>query len=124
MSEFCKSEPRRLEDELAALDARIERALDLAIELGDIGVAKDRLRSLRAERERLVGSASCTYVAGARLRGSYSITASASRSTGGTYCAATSGQLSSGRASSATSRCGSTTCATASRRPRSRREPT
>ncbi len=48
------SEPQRLEDELAGLDLKIERTLDLGIELGDLGVAKDRLRSLRVERERVV----------------------------------------------------------------------
>jgi DNA invertase Pin-like site-specific DNA recombinase len=49
------AEPRRLESELAALDAKIERALDLAIELGDLAIAKERLRKLRTERERLAG---------------------------------------------------------------------
>jgi hypothetical protein len=35
---IAAAEPRRLAEELAALDARIERALDLvAIELGDLG---------------------------------------------------------------------------------------
>jgi DNA invertase Pin-like site-specific DNA recombinase len=43
------AEPRRLEAELAELDAKIERALDLAIDLGDPG-AKERLRELRDER--------------------------------------------------------------------------
>jgi hypothetical protein len=44
-------EPVRLEAELAALDRKIERALDLAIELGDLDTAKEKLRALRGERE-------------------------------------------------------------------------
>lgn len=39
--------------ELAAVDAKIERALDLAIDLGDMPAAKERLRALRIERETL-----------------------------------------------------------------------
>ena len=37
---------------MAALDAKIDRALDLAIELGDLDAAKERLRALRDERQR------------------------------------------------------------------------
>ena len=48
------SEPRRLEQDLAALDAKIARTLELASEVGDLAVAKDRLRVLKAEREQLV----------------------------------------------------------------------
>lgn len=44
-------EPQQLETQLDALDAKIARALDLAIELGDMEAAKARLRELRAERE-------------------------------------------------------------------------
>ena len=47
------AEPRLLEAELAGVDAKIERALDLAIELGDMAAAKERLRALRVERESL-----------------------------------------------------------------------
>jgi hypothetical protein len=47
------AEPRRLEAEIEALDLKIERAIDLAIELGDMQAAKDRLRDLRSERERV-----------------------------------------------------------------------
>ena len=47
------AEPRLLEAELATLDTKIGRALDLAIDLGDMDVAKDRLRTLRTERERV-----------------------------------------------------------------------
>jgi hypothetical protein len=39
---IAAAEPRRLEEELAGLDAKIERALDLAIELGDLGAAKEK----------------------------------------------------------------------------------
>jgi hypothetical protein len=52
---MARAEPKRLEEELAGLDAKIERALDLAIELGDLGAAKEKLRGLRAERERVAG---------------------------------------------------------------------
>jgi hypothetical protein len=52
---IARAEPTRLEEELAGLDVRIARALDLAIELGDLAEAKDRLRALRAERERKAG---------------------------------------------------------------------
>jgi DNA repair exonuclease SbcCD ATPase subunit len=51
----AKAQPDRLKEELAGLDAKIARALDLAIELGDLVQAKDRLRTLRAERERVAG---------------------------------------------------------------------
>jgi DNA invertase Pin-like site-specific DNA recombinase len=44
------AEPRLLEAELAALDTKVERALDLAIELGDMPAAKERLHALRVER--------------------------------------------------------------------------
>jgi hypothetical protein len=47
------AEPMALEAELAALDAKIGRALDLAIELGDLAQAKERLGTLRAERTRV-----------------------------------------------------------------------
>jgi len=49
------SEPVAIEAALADLDTKIERALDLAIELGDLGAAKEKLRGLRAERERAAG---------------------------------------------------------------------
>jgi hypothetical protein len=39
--------------ELAELDAKIGRALDLAIEHGDVAAVKDRLRDLKAERDRV-----------------------------------------------------------------------
>jgi len=39
-----------LSAQLAELDVKIGRALDLAIELGDLDAAKERLRCLRAER--------------------------------------------------------------------------
>jgi hypothetical protein len=48
------AEPTRIEAELAKLDTKIERAVDLAIEMGDMDTAKKRLRALRDERERLV----------------------------------------------------------------------
>jgi len=51
------AEPKRLEAELADLDKKIDRALDLVIDLGDPG-AKDRLRTLRTERERVAGELS------------------------------------------------------------------
>jgi hypothetical protein len=44
------AQPTQLEADLRRLDMRIERALDLAIELGYAAVAKQKLR---AERERL-----------------------------------------------------------------------
>lgn len=47
------AEPRQLEAQLDELDTKIGRALDLAIELGDMDAAKDRLRNLKAERERV-----------------------------------------------------------------------
>src|SRR5262245_32146542 len=50
------ADPRRLEEELAALDAKIGRALDLAIDGGgDLPAVKERLRALRADRERVAG---------------------------------------------------------------------
>jgi hypothetical protein len=47
---IAAAEPRRLEESLAQLDAKIARALDLAIELGDLAEAKERLGALRDER--------------------------------------------------------------------------
>ena len=44
-----------LEGSLAGLDAKIGRALDLAIELGDMDAVKAKLRDLRSERERVAG---------------------------------------------------------------------
>ena len=44
----------RIEADLAKLDAKIERAFDLAIEMGDLETAKKRLKALRDEREVLV----------------------------------------------------------------------
>ena len=49
------AEPQALEAQLATLDRKIETALDLAIELGDLGAAREKLRGLRAERERIAG---------------------------------------------------------------------
>jgi len=49
---IAAAEPTRLDEQLADLDLKIARALDLTIELGDLDEAKDRLRSLRAERAR------------------------------------------------------------------------
>jgi hypothetical protein len=49
------AEPRALEAELAVLDRKIETALDLALELGDLAAVKDRLRGLRDERGRVAG---------------------------------------------------------------------
>jgi hypothetical protein len=49
------AEPRALEAELAVLDRKIETALDLALELGDVAAVKDRLRGLRDERGRVAG---------------------------------------------------------------------
>ena len=46
-------EPLKLERQLRELDAKIERALDLAIELGEMDAAKERLRELRSERDRV-----------------------------------------------------------------------
>jgi uncharacterized protein (DUF2267 family) len=43
------SEPRQLEAELVELDAKISRALDLAIDHGDVAAVNDRLRDLKAE---------------------------------------------------------------------------
>lgn len=60
---IARAEPTRLEAELGALDAKIARALDLAIELGDLAEAKERLRGLRAERERLAGELARARVA-------------------------------------------------------------
>ena len=40
------AEPRRIEAGLAKLDTKIERALDLVIELGDLPEAKARLKEL------------------------------------------------------------------------------
>jgi len=37
------------------LDQKIDRALELAIELGDVGAAKVKLRALRADRDRVAG---------------------------------------------------------------------
>jgi hypothetical protein len=48
------AEPRRLEGELAELDTKIQRAVDLAIDLGDLPEARERLKTLRDQRERLV----------------------------------------------------------------------
>jgi len=45
--------PNRVEAELAKLDVKIERALDLAIEMGDLDAAKKRLKTLRDERAQL-----------------------------------------------------------------------
>ena len=39
----------------AGVDAKIARALDLAIEVGDLVAAKVKLRELRGERERIAG---------------------------------------------------------------------
>lgn len=50
---MAAAEPRQLEAELAELDTKIGRALDLATEFGDMEAAKARLRELRAERERV-----------------------------------------------------------------------
>jgi site-specific DNA recombinase len=50
---MAAAEPTHLEAQLADLDAKIARALDLAIEHGDLAAAKDRLRDLKAERERV-----------------------------------------------------------------------
>jgi site-specific DNA recombinase len=47
------AEPRQLEAELAELDAKISRALDLAIDHGDVAAVKERLGELKAERERV-----------------------------------------------------------------------
>ena len=47
---IVSQEPAQLEAEIATLDTKIERALDLAIELGDLGAAKNRLRDLKDER--------------------------------------------------------------------------
>ncbi len=47
---IVSQEPAQLEAEISTLDTKIERALDLAIELGDLGAAKDRLRDLKDER--------------------------------------------------------------------------
>jgi hypothetical protein len=52
------AEPRALEAQVADLDAKIGRALDLAIELGNMEAAKRRLRALRDERERVAGQLS------------------------------------------------------------------
>ena len=59
---MASAEPKLLEAELAGLDAKIARALDLAIELGDLVEAKDRLRALRADRERVAGELGRTRV--------------------------------------------------------------
>ncbi len=50
---IAAAEPRRLEETLAQLDTKIARALDLAIELGDLAEAKERLGALRVERARV-----------------------------------------------------------------------
>jgi site-specific DNA recombinase len=50
---MAASEPRQLEAELGELDAKIARALDLAIDHGDVAAVKDRLRDLKAERDRV-----------------------------------------------------------------------
>jgi hypothetical protein len=53
-SRIKSSEPTRIEAELTKLDVKIERAFDLAIEMGDMDTAKKRLKALRDEREGLV----------------------------------------------------------------------
>jgi hypothetical protein len=53
-SRIKTAEPTRIEAELTKLDAKIERAFDLAIEMGDMDTAKKRLKALRDEREVLV----------------------------------------------------------------------
>ena len=45
------------------MDVKIERALNLAMELGEMDAAKERLRGLRAERERLAAELSHVPVA-------------------------------------------------------------
>lgn len=57
---LAAAEPTRLEAALRDLDAKIERTLDLAIEVGDVGTAKERLRTLRTERKRVAGELSRT----------------------------------------------------------------
>ena len=47
---IVSQEPAQLEAEISTLDTKIERALDLAIELGDLEAAKNRLRDLKDER--------------------------------------------------------------------------
>ena len=39
---------------MAKLDTKVQRAVDLAIDLGDLPEAKERQKALRDERERLV----------------------------------------------------------------------
>ena len=48
------AEPTRIEAELTKLDVKIERAFDLAIEMGDMDTAKARLKALRDQRADLV----------------------------------------------------------------------
>src|SRR5262245_8081305 len=60
---MAAAEPRQLEAELANLDAKIARALDLAIEHGDVAAVKDRLRELKGERERIARRLSESRVA-------------------------------------------------------------
>jgi len=52
---LAAAEPTELEARLRDLDTKIERALDLAVEVGDLGTAKERLRTPRVERERVTG---------------------------------------------------------------------
>lgn len=59
---MAASEPAELEAQLADLDAKIGRALDLAIELGDMEAAKTRLRELRSDRERVAGRLAASRV--------------------------------------------------------------
>jgi hypothetical protein len=50
---IAAAEPRRLEETLTQLDTKISRALDLAIGLGDLAEAKEKLGALRDERSRV-----------------------------------------------------------------------
>ncbi len=52
---LAQTDRTALEAKLSALDVKIERALDMAVELPDLAVVKTKMRELRTEREKVVG---------------------------------------------------------------------
>jgi hypothetical protein len=53
-------DPKDLDAQIQRIDMQIERAVDLAVELGDVDAVKVKLRSLREERSRLSADRVCT----------------------------------------------------------------
>jgi hypothetical protein len=76
---IAAAQPTQLEAELRRLDTRIERALDLATELGDMNAAKERVRGLRAERERVANQLAAVRIDPRQSRSSDPCCAGSSR---------------------------------------------